>query len=168
MTALLTIWQGPEIMSDTQTPSNVGTGASPGDHRHAFTHTEEYERALASPHWRNLREEAMDDTGFTCEECKAPNSDSMKLELHHLHYKTLGSETLEDVQILCPSCHRDADRKRAEEQKLAAEVMLKRSRVNGWAKNRWGEDWQKFVNPVFAEAEWQKWIDKRKAQGQPA
>jgi hypothetical protein len=25
--------------------------------------------------------------------------------LHHVHYRTVGRETLEDVQILCPTCH---------------------------------------------------------------
>lgn len=152
-------------MTHTPTSSDAGTGAVPGDHRHAYTHTEEYERALKSDHWKQLRQDALDDTGFMCEECKAPNSDTLRLQLHHLHYKTLGKETLGDVAILCPPCHQYADRLRQEEQALAAEVMHKRSRVNGWAKNRWGDNWQKFVNPVFAESAWQNWIDKRKAEG---
>src|SRR5262249_45238559 len=28
------------------------------------------------------------------------------LQLHHLHYDTLGHETLDDVQLLCDRCHR--------------------------------------------------------------
>ena len=35
--------------------------------------------------------------------------------MHHLHYETLGHESLADVQVLCQDCHRlaDAGRKKA-------------------------------------------------------
>ena len=29
------------------------------------------------------------------------------LEVHHRHYDTLGNERLDDVEVLCSSCHRN-------------------------------------------------------------
>jgi hypothetical protein len=38
------------------------------------------------------------------------------LQIHHLHYSTLWYESYQDLQVLCPSCHYEADEERAEEQ----------------------------------------------------
>ena len=37
---------------------------------------------------------------------------SASLELHHVHYRSLGSEQPEDVKLLCPECHAAADEAR--------------------------------------------------------
>lgn len=45
-----------------------------------------------------------------CERCKKK---SRRLEVHHLTYERLGRERDEDLQALCPSCHKKADKERA-------------------------------------------------------
>jgi 5-methylcytosine-specific restriction endonuclease McrA len=37
-----------------------------------------------------------------CEECEAP----LPLELHHLHYDSVGCETPLDLSALCRDCHK--------------------------------------------------------------
>jgi 5-methylcytosine-specific restriction endonuclease McrA len=39
--------------------------------------------------------------------------ESAYLELHHKHYHSLGREQLEDVELLCPKCHKAAGEARA-------------------------------------------------------
>ena len=38
---------------------------------------------------------------------------SASLELHHVHYRSLGNEQPEDVELLCRECHTGADEARA-------------------------------------------------------
>ena len=60
-----------------------------------------YEDYLASLHWRCLRELKL-KINPRCEKCHRQFS---SMEVHHLHYKTLGEEKLEDLQTLCRLCH---------------------------------------------------------------
>jgi hypothetical protein len=48
--------------------------------------------------------------GSRCEWC---GQESASLALHHLHYRSLGSEQPEDVKLLCAECHTKADEARA-------------------------------------------------------
>ena len=43
--------------------------------------------------------------GYRCERCGFHGTDK-QMELHHLHYDTLGREQTGDVQVLCARCHR--------------------------------------------------------------
>lgn len=56
---------------------------------------------LDSVKWKNKREEALNHYGRFCNKCKS----STNLQVHHLTYKTLYNEELEDLMILCKSCH---------------------------------------------------------------
>jgi 5-methylcytosine-specific restriction endonuclease McrA len=58
--------------------------------------------------YKILRQKRLVHAGFQCEKCAAKGS----LHLHHLTYVRVGNELLDDVQILCPSCHRKADTER--------------------------------------------------------
>jgi len=51
----------------------------------------------------------------------------------------LGHEEPEDVQVLCPPCHEQAD----VEPAVHAERRRWARRVDGWASKRWGEEWLK-------------------------
>jgi 5-methylcytosine-specific restriction endonuclease McrA len=62
----------------------------------------DYQRALASDHWRELRRRVLADRGYACERCGMTLA---LLDVHHLHYRTLGDEGLDDVELLCRACH---------------------------------------------------------------
>jgi 5-methylcytosine-specific restriction endonuclease McrA len=66
-----------------------------------------YLEYLDSPEWWTIRRRAMRRANWRCEQEKPgePRHEG-PLELHHRHYRTLGCETLEDVEVLCPACHR--------------------------------------------------------------
>src|SRR5687767_3642617 len=65
-----------------------------------------------SPHWHAFRQEALAAARYLCQRCKS-NQD---LEVHHLHYDTLGHESLNDVEVLCVSCHALADKERKKQR----------------------------------------------------
>ena len=69
--------------------------------------THDYVTYLTTPEWWSLRRLAMRRAQFQCER-QAPGEARHEgaLELHHKHYRTLGCETLDDVEVLCAACHR--------------------------------------------------------------
>jgi 5-methylcytosine-specific restriction endonuclease McrA len=64
----------------------------------------EYQKHLTSDYWRHIRRQALQRAGYHCE--RRPCGNSLGLQVHHLHYGSLGREALEDVQVLCDACHR--------------------------------------------------------------
>ena len=69
--------------------------------------TRNYLEYLDSPEWWAIRRTAMRRAQWKCEQQKPgePRHDG-PLELHHRHYRTLGCEGLDDVEVLCAACHR--------------------------------------------------------------
>jgi len=70
-----------------------------------------YRRSLA---WRAFRDYMLRVVCGECEHCGMSELESMLLvlDVHHLHYRTLGRERPEDVLVLCRRCHEEADRER--------------------------------------------------------
>ena len=60
-----------------------------------------HKRALRSPHWKSIRMKALRLAKHRCSKCGSKRS----LEVHHLHYGTLGAETVDDLEVLCAYCH---------------------------------------------------------------
>ncbi len=89
-------------------------------------HSAEYRRRLSSADWKRLRAELISEQLGFCARCNRYRLDS--LELHHLHYKTLGHETKADLELLCRECHPFADSERF--QRMS---MERRRRVLAWA-----------------------------------
>jgi len=57
---------------------------------------------LDSNHWKNFRRTYLENLGlYRCEFCHA----GAPLNLHHKTYKRLGNENLDDVVLVCESCH---------------------------------------------------------------
>jgi len=54
--------------------------------------------------WKRLRQEAFGVIGNRCWRCRRVFA-KKNLQLHHLHYGTVGKETLTDVLLLCQACH---------------------------------------------------------------
>jgi len=65
-----------------------------------------YQQHISSAHWKSLKREVIEQRGNRCERCKG---ESIPLELHHLHYRSFGSEHPVDVELLCADCHARAD-----------------------------------------------------------
>ena len=72
-----------------------------------------YQRVIRSARWKSLRLLAIAASGGTCTRCHRPGRKPRSgqyvgrvLQLHHLHYDTLGRESLDDVRLLCADCHR--------------------------------------------------------------
>src|SRR5437879_3292308 len=57
---------------------------------------------LRRPDWQTKRQEAFRAYGRKCAVCGA----TRRLQVHHLHYKTLGRESVGDFRILCKKCHK--------------------------------------------------------------
>lgn len=60
-----------------------------------------YQAYLLTNHWGRFRRRAIAHYGGRCERCSAER----RLEVHHLRYPTLGTETMDDVRVLCRRCH---------------------------------------------------------------
>lgn len=56
---------------------------------------------MASPEWKAKRKEKLQEVGQRCQGC----SSDERLEVHHLTYERLGHERLEDLMVLCHTCH---------------------------------------------------------------
>ena len=67
----------------------------------------DYRKYLKSQYWQEFRLKAMEHYDNKCSWCGV-DGDKSNLQVHHLHYKNLGNEGLEDVSLLCPSCHKKA------------------------------------------------------------
>jgi len=74
-------------------------------------HNGKYKKAISSQHWKDLRNTKYQEQSGRCQGCGKPFIIS-RMELHHLHYKTLGEERSQDVELTCKPCHLIADRKR--------------------------------------------------------
>jgi hypothetical protein len=68
-----------------------------------------YHQRISSVQWKSLKREIIKQRGNGCERC---GQVSASLALHHVHYRSLGSEQPEDVELLCPECHTRADEAR--------------------------------------------------------
>jgi hypothetical protein len=62
---------------------------------------EKYGKYIASREWALKKEAVKDRSGGICERCKANPSSSV----HHLSYKNLYNEPLEDLLDVCEYCH---------------------------------------------------------------
>ena len=69
-----------------------------------------YQQSIASGQWRSLRRKVIELRGNRCQQC---GQEGASMHIHHLHYRSLGSEQLEDVELLCAECHTKADLARA-------------------------------------------------------
>ena len=60
-----------------------------------------YEEVLASPEWRAKADLLKDWVNWSCELCGL----ECELQVHHIHYRTLGNEEPSDLAALCDDCH---------------------------------------------------------------
>ena len=60
-----------------------------------------YYEYLESKEWKAKRQEAFAYYGERCSLCGKKKN----LQVHHIHYKSLGNEDVKDLTILCGGCH---------------------------------------------------------------
>lgn len=65
----------------------------------------DYFRHLRSIEWQRIRNSELLRAGYKCESCGAQWPDT-KLQIHHLHYESVGDEQEGDLKVLCDPCHR--------------------------------------------------------------
>lgn len=63
---------------------------------------------LWEPSWQFRAAEMRDLAGGRCEFCGSKN----ELDVHHIHYRSLGAEQPTDLVVLCRDCHRGTHRGR--------------------------------------------------------
>jgi len=61
----------------------------------------DYREYLASPHWEHTKFLKLKASNYKCHICREEDN----LEIHHLHYKSLGKEHMDDLLTLCTNCH---------------------------------------------------------------
>jgi 5-methylcytosine-specific restriction endonuclease McrA len=62
----------------------------------------DYAEYLRSKTWRGVRRWKLERAGWKCERCGS----TRQLQAHHKHYRSLGRERLDDLEVLCESCHK--------------------------------------------------------------
>jgi Zn ribbon nucleic-acid-binding protein len=60
-----------------------------------------YNNHLKSERWREIRKEVLDRDKHTCQKCNSEKA----TDVHHLSYKNLGNEPLDDLISYCRDCH---------------------------------------------------------------
>lgn len=85
--------------------------------RNAFA--DRYQHHVASGAWNKLKAEVIELRGQRCQRCR---QDKPGLALHHLHYRTLGHETPDEVELLCADCHEIADAQRRKHNSLSERI----------------------------------------------
>ena len=63
----------------------------------------DHQKYMQSEQWKAKRQAKLDDCRGKCE-CEV-GCYREATQIHHLHYDTLGNESLQDLQALCPKCH---------------------------------------------------------------
>lgn len=66
-----------------------------------------YEQHLRSSYWEDLKRRALNRSGRSCERCGWLILGPYQSHLHHKTYERLGHEELDDVELLCISCHEE-------------------------------------------------------------
>lgn len=108
----------------------------------------DYKTHIKSEKWREFCKAARVAAGLKCQRCGAKNK---LLEVHHLHYSTLGHESLADVEVLCKDCHRPADRERELRSGLAT-----------FSRKKYGDDYSPSVSEMMRrEDEYDTWRDRK-------
>ena len=123
----------------------------------SLTFEEEYAVYIKSPAWRAKRKAKL----TACDRCESCGISrfSVKLEVHHKHYRSFKHERPEDLQVFCPECHKKADARREKEVAREQEENLYDARLEGWAGKKYGEDWNIEHDSDSVSEEFQQWLE---------
>jgi 5-methylcytosine-specific restriction endonuclease McrA len=60
-----------------------------------------YAKYLMSAEWKAKREQLFELRGKQCEKCGSTKT----IQVHHIHYRNIFKERMDDLQVLCKRCH---------------------------------------------------------------
>lgn len=60
-----------------------------------------YKKYINSNEWKEKRQELIDKIGYECQQCGWNHN----LQVHHKTYENFGNESIDDLQLLCYTCH---------------------------------------------------------------
>lgn len=118
----------------------------------AGRYTQAYLNRIDSVEWKELKERLMREREGKCERCRRTN---VVLELHHIHYETVGYERDTDLSLLCEICHRAADAERAERTRFDRGV-------NTYATKKYGDDYRAW--PEDIDEEFDSWRERKRSE----
>lgn len=78
--------------------------------KHIVINGLDYTEYLNSPEWRAKRLEVAKKANYTCGRCKKQVISGF--HVHHRTYKHFGNELLNELEFLCPECHKKLHEKR--------------------------------------------------------
>ena len=62
---------------------------------------EDYQIYLQSDHWKKLRQLKINHVGYKCQDC----GNQKDIQVHHLKYRKIYNVKLNDLLVLCRTCH---------------------------------------------------------------
>ncbi len=117
-----------------------------------------YDAYLKSNVWKGKRNNALIRANGKCERC---GSDLLNPDVHHVTYDNVGgNEKLEDLQVLCYSCHQKADHIRDITTDERRKNDKYQARLNGFALKKYGEGWWIYHDEIDVEIEFVSYLYK--------
>ena len=111
-----------------------------------LTREEEYEQYIHSARWKQLRAKALQRANGKCEKC-GTSKWSVTLEVHHQTYARFQNESLDDLVVLCPPCHKEADKERPHTAWMYGNNFDPwQTKIENWAKWKFGNDWRSIMD----------------------
>lgn len=84
----------------------------------------DYNTYILSPEWQSVRRSRLRTDNYTCQECYRKHD----LQVHHLTYKRLGDERIEDLITLCVRCHNNAEELKAQVE-IGEKAVLRQTKI---------------------------------------
>lgn len=145
---------------------------------------DQYTAYIASPAWKQLRNEMVESTYISDGEAGRDGWDlargryrcqndpdcgwnfhNHELEVHHLHYDTLGHESPSDLVVVCKSCHEKLDRKRAREGRRKSLEAYEEAGFQAWAEKVYGEGWAMYHEESEVWEAFLEWLEEKDEDG---
>lgn len=120
-----------------------------------------YSRRLRQKSWHTLRKHLIKQAENKCSRCGLFRFGEGELHLHHKTYERLGKEREQDLEVVCKYCHQIADEDRVKRVVSEREDRLWYARMDGWATKKYGENWERFIEPHELEEEFEEWLEDR-------
>lgn len=110
----------------------------------------DYHEYIKSSEWKRKRKLALQNANWKCEKCDSYSFRGRFLEVHHKTYANLGDEPLEDLIVLCNTCHPVEDSRRKYNKAL-----------NTYATKKYGYDWHFEQDYDEVQEEFDNWLEAK-------
>jgi 5-methylcytosine-specific restriction endonuclease McrA len=117
-----------------------------------------YEKHIRSARWRNTKAAIIKLREGRCEHCQRRTTD---IELHHKTYERLGRERIADLELLCRTCHADADRVREAATRQKVAIARYQAGLETYASKKYGEEWADRLDSDQIAEEFDSWLENQ-------